>query len=109
MLEYEADDFEELFPLNFTLTQDFFGESRVVELKPNGADISVTKANRSEYVDLYVDYLLNRSVEPQFRAFYDGFHRVCGGRILELFHPQELMDMVCGNENYDWNELEKVS
>ena len=26
----------------------------------------------------------------------------------DLFQPQELQAMVIGNENYDWNELEKV-
>ena len=54
-----------------------------------------------------VDYILNKSVEAQFAEFDKGFHKVCGGRVLELFHSQELMAVIVGNENYDWQELER--
>ena len=30
-----------------------------------------------KYVDLYVDFLLNKSIYQQFKAFYFGFHSVC--------------------------------
>ncbi|KAL5017996.1 hypothetical protein ScPMuIL_003718 [Solemya velum] len=62
---------------------------------------------RKEYVNSYVDHIFNTSVEQQFKAFSEGFHNVCGGRILELFHPEELKALVVGNENYDFLELEK--
>lgn len=55
---------------------------------------------------MYVDYVLNKSVETQFQGFSEGFHKVCGSRVLELFHSHELMAVVVGNENYDWKELE---
>lgn len=32
--------------------------------------------------------------------------KVCGGRILELFRAHELMEVVIGNEDYDWHVLE---
>lgn len=32
---------------------------------------------------------------------------MCGGRVLELFRSHELMSLLIGNENYDWEELEK--
>ncbi len=64
--------------------------------------------HRQEYVDTYLDYILNKSVQNQYGAFSSGFLHVCGGRVLDLFHPQELMDMVIGDENYDWEEFEKV-
>lgn len=47
-------------------------------------------------MDLYVDLILNTSVEKHFKAFSTGFHEVCGGRVLELFHSQELMALVAG-------------
>lgn len=109
MLEYEGDDLESVFSLNFTVTNEYLGQTSTVELMPGGENISVTKENRAQYVDLYVDHIFNKSVEKQFGHFAAGFQRVCGGKILNLFHPQELMAMVCGNENYDWRELEKVS
>jgi E3 ubiquitin-protein ligase HERC4 len=51
---------------------------------------------RQEFVDLYVDLVLNKSVEKHFKAFSTGFHEVCGGRVLELFHSQELMALIVG-------------
>lgn len=62
---------------------------------------------RKQFVDLYVDYILNKSVESHYQAFHTGFHKVCGGRVLELFHSHELMAVVVGNENYDWEELQR--
>jgi hypothetical protein len=35
-----------------------------------------------EYVDLYVDYILNQSIYRQFAAFYHGFHSVCASNAL---------------------------
>lgn len=63
---------------------------------------------RQEFVNAYVNYIFNTSVAPQFSAFHAGFHKVCGGKVLELFQPSELQAMVIGNTNYDWKELEKV-
>ena len=37
---------------------------------------------RVQYVDVYIDYYLNKSVEKQFEAFAQGFHRVCGGKVM---------------------------
>lgn len=65
-------------------------------------------ASRQDFVHAYVDYVFNTSVAPLFECFYAGFHKVCGGKVLELFQPNELQAMVIGNTNYDWTELEKV-
>ena len=51
---------------------------------------------RQEYVDLYVDFMLNKSIAKHFDAFNRGFHKVCGGRVLRLFQSHELMDLVVG-------------
>lgn len=45
-------------------------------------------------------------MEKQFNEFYEGFMKVCGGRVMELFKPHELMAVVVGNEDYDWRALE---
>ena len=47
-----------------------------MELVPGGASKPVTNENRTEYVALYVNYLLDVSVETQFRAFERGFRKV---------------------------------
>uniref|UniRef100_A0A667XSD0 HECT and RLD domain containing E3 ubiquitin protein ligase 4 n=1 Tax=Myripristis murdjan TaxID=586833 RepID=A0A667XSD0_9TELE len=109
LLDYTEDDIEDTFCLNFTVTEENFGATEVLELIPNGEDINVNKSNRQEFVSAYVDYIFNRSVAPLFESFYAGFHKVCGGKVLELFQPNELQAMVIGNTNYDWKELEKVN
>ncbi|XP_025061346.1 probable E3 ubiquitin-protein ligase HERC4 isoform X3 [Alligator sinensis] len=107
LLDYPEDDIEETFCLNFTITVENFGTTEIKELVPNGADIPVVKQNRQEFVDSYVDYIFNKSVASLFNAFHSGFHKVCGGKVLQLFQPSELQAMVIGNTNYDWKELEK--
>lgn len=62
---------------------------------------------REEFVDLYIDYVINKSVEKQFNGFHTGFMRVCGGPVMELFRSHELMAVVIGNESYDWDALEQ--
>lgn len=107
LLEYEGNDVEDIYCLNFTVTQDYFGEAKCIPLKDDGENIPVTSENKQEYVDLLVDYKLNKSIDSQYKAFHDGFYRVCGGIVLKLFQPMELMALVTGNENYNWVELEK--
>uniref|UniRef100_A0A669PWF8 HECT-type E3 ubiquitin transferase n=1 Tax=Phasianus colchicus TaxID=9054 RepID=A0A669PWF8_PHACC len=107
LLDYPEDDIEEAFCLNFTITVENFGTTEIKELVPNGADIPVVKQNRQDFVDAYVDYIFNKSVASLFSAFHEGFHKVCGGKVLQLFQPSELQSMVIGNTNYDWKELEK--
>ena len=47
-----------------------------MELIEGGKDILVTNDNRDEFVELYVDNILNKSVEKQFEAFKKGFYQV---------------------------------
>ncbi|KAK9685781.1 HECT-domain (ubiquitin-transferase) [Popillia japonica] len=109
LLDYTESDVEEVFGLTFEVTRDEFGEIKSIPLKPNGKNITVTLENKQEYVNLYVDYIFNTSVSKHFDAFREGFMKVCGGRVLELFHSHELMAVVIGNENYDWHALEEAA
>ncbi|CAG7668726.1 unnamed protein product [Allacma fusca] len=107
VLDYTGDDFEDTFNLTFEISQESFGETKVIPLKPGGDKISVTLQNKAEFVDLYINYIFNTSVQRQFDAFRLGFLRVCVSTILNLFHAQELQAMIVGNEDYDWGELER--
>ncbi|XP_025423302.1 probable E3 ubiquitin-protein ligase HERC4 isoform X2 [Sipha flava] len=107
LLTYDKPDLSDVFNLTFEITRDVYGEIQTVPLKPDGANTLVTQENKHEFVDLYVDMVLNIGVEKQFNVFKDAFLQVCGGRVLRLFHSQELMAVVVGNQDYDWIELEK--
>ncbi|KAL0203078.1 hypothetical protein M9458_001096, partial [Cirrhinus mrigala] len=60
-----------------------------------------------EFVQAYLQYVFSDAVQEQYSAFSSGFLKVCGGEILSLFQPSELMAMVVGNNNYNWEEMEK--
>ncbi|GFG33317.1 hypothetical protein Cfor_09976 [Coptotermes formosanus] len=111
MLEYEADDMEETFVQTFRICyQDVFGTTFFHELKEGGDQIYVCQDNKKEFVDLYADFLLNKSVEKQFRAFRRGFQMVTDESPLHLlFRPEEIEQLVCGSKNFDFNELEEAT
>ncbi|XP_033986178.1 probable E3 ubiquitin-protein ligase HERC3 [Trematomus bernacchii] len=107
LLDYEGGDVEEMFLLNFAITRENYGMTEVKELVPGGESISVDKNNRKEFVEAYLRYVFSDSVSDEYAAFSSGFLKVCGGEILSLFQPSELMAMVVGNNNYNWEEMEK--
>jgi E3 ubiquitin-protein ligase HERC4 len=94
VLDYKEDDLESALCLSFTIDREIFDVKRQIELKPDGASILVNQKNKQEFVDLYVDYIFNKSCEKQFQAFSAGFRRVINSKPLELFYPDELMSFV---------------
>jgi len=105
LLDFDG-DVEATFARDFTLSYESYGAQVVVPLKPDGENIPVTNANRYEFVRLYVEWLLEKSVARQFGAFSRGFHRVCGGQALKLFRPFELELLICGAQDFDFAGLE---
>ena len=63
--------------LTFEISYNEFDAVKSFPLKPDGQNIDLTNQNRKEFVSLYVDFLLNKSIFEQFKAFYLGFHSVC--------------------------------
>ncbi|CAG9828985.1 unnamed protein product [Diabrotica balteata] len=109
LLDYTENDMQDVFSLYFDISRESFGETVTIPLQANGSDIPVTQENKQEYVTLYVNYIFNESVKHQYEAFRDGFMKVCDSKLLELFRSHELMDMITGNENYDWHALEEAA
>jgi hypothetical protein len=62
--------------LTFSITYDNYGMEEIVDLVPDGKSVRVTKENKKQFVDSYTDWYLNKSVEPQFQPFYEGFYKV---------------------------------
>ncbi|NWV39848.1 HERC4 ligase, partial [Grantiella picta] len=62
---------------------------------------------RKEYVDLYVDYMFNKSVQKPFQDFMQGFLRGCPARSWKVFLPEELQVLLQGHATFDWCLLEK--
>ncbi|KAF7710123.1 probable E3 ubiquitin-protein ligase HERC4 [Silurus meridionalis] len=98
LLTEEEDVVEDLY-LDFTV--------KGIELIPNGAEIPVTKANRQKYVDLYIDFVFNKSVESQFGNFRKGFSHGNPLYFWNIFKSEELRDLLYGVSKYEWEELQK--
>jgi E3 ubiquitin-protein ligase HERC4 len=94
LLNYKDDDLETALCYTFEIEREMFGERRRIELKPGGALIMVNQKNKQEFIDLYIDFIFNKSCEKQFQAFASGFRRVINSKPLELFYPDELMSFV---------------
>ncbi|VVC87271.1 ubiquitin-protein ligase E3A [Leptidea sinapis] len=109
MLEYSESDLEETYCQTFRICyRDVYGNNIFHDLKENGDDIFVTQENKQEFVEMYADFLLNKSVEAQFKAFRRGFVMVTDeSQLCTLFRPEEVETLVCGSKNFDFNELEK--
>ncbi|CAF1021817.1 unnamed protein product [Adineta steineri] len=107
LLNYKEDDLETSLCYTFEIEREVYEEKSRIELKPGGASIMVNQKNKQEFIDLYINYVFNKSCEKQFQAFSNGFRRVINSKPLELFYPDELMSFVIGNTNYDWNEFQK--
>jgi len=94
LLDYQEDDLESALCFSFIIEREFCGIIRQIELKPGGSSIMVNQKNKQEFIDLYIDYIFNKSCEKQFQAFSAGFRRVINSKPLELFYPDELMSFV---------------
>ncbi|XP_048052220.1 probable E3 ubiquitin-protein ligase HERC4 isoform X2 [Megalobrama amblycephala] len=101
ILDY-SDDVVEM-DMNFTIT---WNETEV-ELDPAEPGKVVANYNRTEFVDKYVDYILNKSVEEVFEEFKRGFFNSCHRHLVEMFEPEELRGVLVGNEEYDWDILKQ--
>lgn len=83
--------------LDFTNVTMDLGETKVVDLKPDGRNIAVTNDNRLEYIHRLADLKLNVQIRKQCAAFRDGLDSVVPLLWLRLFNYQELQVIIGGN------------
>ncbi|XP_032962493.1 E3 ISG15--protein ligase HERC5 isoform X1 [Rhinolophus ferrumequinum] len=103
LLDDESDDFGEVFNVRFNVHWD----KNDVDLIPNGSCIIVDQTNKTDYVSKCVSYIFDISVKAVYGEFQRGFYKVCDKEIIDIFHPEELKDVIIGNTDYDWETLEK--
>ena len=97
LLEFEG-DVETTYCWDFVVETDRYGEKVRYQLCPDGDKRPLTNKNRHEFVDLYVRYLLDTSVDRQFAPFKRGFYTVCSGKAMSLFQPEEIELLVRGSD-----------
>ena len=93
---------------NFTVIDDKFGEKLVIPLKPNGENILIDINNKNEYVELYLDWYFNKSIQEYFTSFEKGFYCVFNRNLSKVLTPDELELIICGTQILDFNELKKA-
>jgi hypothetical protein len=83
--------------MNYQVSLEEYGDVKTYKLKESGENIPVTNENRKEYVELYLDWILNTAIYEQFRAFYLGFHSVCASNalIVSTYNTVNTIRMVC--------------
>jgi hypothetical protein len=108
VLEYEG-PVDDLFDWTFTIDVDVFGSKVQVELIENGKDKKVDNENKQEFVELYADYVLNKSIHDGFKVFKEGFDLVCEGSAIQIFRSEELEQLICGDSDLDFEALESVT
>ncbi|KAH9091248.1 hypothetical protein LEN26_018822 [Aphanomyces euteiches] len=109
-LEYVRDtDDVDVLALTFSVSLDATTE---VDLIPNGRNIEVTNANKTEYVERMVHYLLFDSVAPQLQQLVHGLYEVLPQELLMIFDYKELELVLCGFSEIDvadWKRCTNVS
>jgi len=96
VLEYDG-DFANLC-LDFTVSEDVYGQIITRELIKNGANIEVTNVNRRLYIHALADYHLNRRLAIPVNAFMKGLKTIINKRWLSLFTVKELQLLLNGGE-----------
>ncbi|GMF10791.1 unnamed protein product [Phytophthora lilii] len=104
MLEHDG---AETLGLDFTATRrDASGNIVTVELLPNGANMSVTDANKHTFAKRWLHYFLLESVSSQLYVFLKGLYQVIPRQMLMLFDAEEFDYMLCGCDSIDVTDWE---
>lgn len=120
-------DITDIITENFSVEDDEFGVTKVVDLVPNGREISVTEENKHDYVRLVVEHKLLFSVKEQMENFLKGkprsldqvylcvrgendsranaprpgFHEIVPANLISIFSEQELELLISGLPDID--------
>ncbi|KAL4487295.1 hypothetical protein ABPG73_005805 [Tetrahymena malaccensis] len=93
--------------LDFTYTHNDFGKQQIIELKPNGSHIEVNEENKKEYVKLLAQYRMVKQIEPQIKAFQQGFYEVVPYKAIKIFTVRELGFKLSGEKKIDLEDLKQ--
>lgn len=67
--------FEDL-GMTMSISYDNFGAEEIFELVPGGQDIPLDRENRDDFVNKYLQWYFNSSIEKQYNPFHTGFYKV---------------------------------
>ena len=91
--------------LSFSADSQVYGISVVVDLTEDGRHITVTDANKAEYVRLIAHHRMTAACRPQLSAFLEGFHSLIPLEAISFFDPLELELLISGLPDIDIEDL----
>ena len=94
-------DITDQFDAEFSVISDSFGAEEVIDLVENGRNVTVTEANKHEYVQKLVEYRLTGSVKDQLENFLRGFYDIIPAELIAIFNEQELELLISGLPEID--------
>ena len=103
IIENDVNDLD----MDFTSQQEIFGKNKLVELKPNGKNLTVDNENKQEYIRLITELKMTEEIKDQIGAFLDGLHCVIPFEILKIFDPKELELLISGLPEIDLMNLQE--
>jgi hypothetical protein len=87
--------------LDFTTSEETFGEVTTIDLKEDGANIEVTNDNLAEYMLCVLGYRTLNRVSDQLKHMLQGFYEVMPVEYLSVFDYNELELLLCGLPTID--------
>ena len=104
MLEHPLEE-SGLDYLTMSATADYFGMETVVDLIPDGRDVSVNDDNKLEYVNLVAAHRMTNAIKEQIAAFTEGFNDIVPHEIISILNPSELELLISGTPEIDIDDL----
>jgi hypothetical protein len=69
----------------------------------------VTNENRAQFVADYINWLTEKSIQPQFEAFQRGFCTCLDEKALSVIEPETLLFIAEGHHDFSIDELERAT
>jgi len=95
--------------MTFTVTEEYFGATKEIDLIPNGSNTYVTVHNRGEYLKKRVEYQFETQCSNQLASFKKGFARMVDIDAFKFLSYRELEEMICGPSIPDFNDLKMIT
>lgn len=103
---FSEEEFE-VIDQTFSITYDTNGNCYSKELKENGSNIKVKKETVNEFIQLYINWIVNLSINEPFNALKKGFFSVINFNSIKYLKPQEMEKIIVGSQFIDLKFLKK--
>lgn len=78
---------------------------KTVPLLDSMSGVAVTNENSKEFINEYINWVINRRYSEEFNAFKNGFIKSCPQNYLKFITSSEFDKIVSGRDVYNWKEL----